>query len=165
MRLNDPKIDNLMKVENLTEDQLEIRAIEQRKASKTPRNKSKSKTRQPAGSIKTVETNYAEGVISLYQINQKGCMKKANEVSLHMNNRFQGSKDGNMTLTRSTDKKVFSIVNFDRYDSNDKFFNFHAWRMNLKTWLPHSGSYDALNEGLNQYYKKVINNFDKLESV
>jgi hypothetical protein len=92
-------------------------------------------------------------------------MKKINEVSLQMNHRFLCSQDGNMTLTRSTDKKVFSIVNFDMYDPNDKFFKFGAWRINLKPWLPHTGSLDALNEGLNQYYKKVINNFDKLISV
>jgi hypothetical protein len=51
-------------------------------------------------------------------------MKKINETSLNMNHRFQESKDGNMTLTRSTDKKVFSIVNFDKYDPNDKYFKF-----------------------------------------
>jgi hypothetical protein len=70
-----------------------------------------------------------------------------------------------MTLTRSTDKRVFSIVNFDNYDPNDKFFKFAAWKGNLKPWLPKTGSMEALNEGLNQYYKKVINNFDKLVSI
>jgi hypothetical protein len=56
-------------------------------------------------------------------------------------------------------------VNFDIYDPNDKFFKFGAWRVNLKPWLPQTGLMEALNEGLNQYYKKVINNFDKLISV
>ena len=69
------------------------------------------------------------------------------------------SKDGNMTLTRSTDKKVFSLVNFDKYDTLDKFFKLQAWKINLKHWLPTSGQMDLVNEGMNQYYKKVVNNF------
>ena len=92
-------------------------------------------------------------------------MKKVSETNVGMNHRFMDSKDGNMTLTRSTDKKVFSLVNFDKYDPNDKFFKLQAWKINLKKWLPHSGSLDQVNEGLNQYYKKVVNNFEKLVSV
>lgn len=82
-----------------------------------------------------------------------------------MNHRFVESKDGNMTLTRSTDKKVFSIVNFDKYEPNEKFFKLNAWRINLNKWLPHTGSMEKINEGLNQYYKKVVNNFERLISV
>lgn len=43
--LKDPKQTNLMKMENLSEAQLEQRAIEHRKLAKTPRNRSKSKGR------------------------------------------------------------------------------------------------------------------------
>ena len=68
-------------------------------------------------------------------------------------------------MTRSTDKKVFSIVNFDKFDPNDQFFKLQAWRINLKPLLPKSGTMDLLNEGLNKYYKKVVNNFEKLVSV
>ena len=92
-------------------------------------------------------------------------MKKVSETNLNMNHRFMDSKDGNMTLTRSTDKKVFSLVNFDKFDINDKFFKLQAWKINLKTWLPSSGSLDQVNEGLNLYYKKVVNNFERLVSV
>jgi hypothetical protein len=154
-----------MKVEKISESQLESRAIELKKQAKTPRSRSKTRSKPAHPATQAVETNYAEGIISLDQINLQGCMKKVNEVSIEMIRRFIPSKDGNMTLTRSTDKKVFSITNFDRYDPSDKFFLFQAWRINLKKWLPHSGSLDKLNEGLNQYFKKVVNNFEKLVQV
>ena len=68
-------------------------------------------------------------------------------------------------MTRSTDKKVFSIVNFDKYDPNDKFFKLQAWKINLKQYLPLSGQMLLVNEGLSQYFKKVVHNFEKLISV
>jgi len=68
MKLSDPKYGHLMKHENLSDELLEQRAIDQKKLSKTPRNRSKSKGRQ-SSAFKNVETNYAEGIISLYQIN------------------------------------------------------------------------------------------------
>jgi len=64
--LKDPKQTNLMKMENLSEAQLEQRAIEHRKLTKTPRNRSKSKGRQTSSSTKNVDTSYAEGILSLY---------------------------------------------------------------------------------------------------
>jgi len=55
-----------MKMENLSEAQLEQRAIEHRKLAKTPRNRSKSKGRQTSSNTKNVDTSYAEGILSLY---------------------------------------------------------------------------------------------------
>jgi hypothetical protein len=47
MKLSDPKNEKLMKVENISESQLEQRAIEQKKMSRTPRTRSRSKSKAP----------------------------------------------------------------------------------------------------------------------
>ena len=56
--------------------------------------------------------------------------------------------NGNMTLTRSRDKRVVSLVNFDRHDPFGDYFKLMAWTIKLKPW-PIS---QKLNNGLNEYF-------------
>jgi hypothetical protein len=59
-------------------------------------------------------------------------MIRLNETSVSMMGRkFYESKDGNMTLIRSTDKRCISLVNFEPDNSNDNFFKLLAWTIKL----------------------------------
>ena len=56
------------------------------------------------------------GIIALYKVTSSGGLKRMNEVNIQMGRNFFPSKDGNMTLTRSYDKRWISLVNFDKND-------------------------------------------------
>lgn len=59
-----------------------------------------------------------EGYVCLYKTNNKGGMQRLNQIETRMGRTFFKSINGNMTLTRSRDKRVVSMVNFDRNDPN-----------------------------------------------
>lgn len=65
-----------------------------------------------------------------------------------MGRNFSISKDGNMTLTRSRDKSLISLLNFDRQNQQGRFFKLLAWTVKLKP-IPVS---EVLNEALSKYY-------------
>ena len=76
-----------------------------------------------------------------------------------------------MTLTRSYDKRLISLLNFSQYDDEKNYFQLKAWTTKLDPW-PVSGDFKNLNQGLNDYYHKhmtpTANNrkhFNKLISV
>ena len=54
-----------------------------------------------------------EGFLAAYKVNNSGGMKRIGEVDIKMGRKFFPSKNGNMTLTRSYDKKLISLANFD----------------------------------------------------
>jgi hypothetical protein len=49
-----------------------------------------------------------------------------------MGRMFFASEKGNMVLTRSKDKKIISLTNFDPYDDHGKYFKIAAWTIKLK---------------------------------
>jgi hypothetical protein len=49
-----------------------------------------------------------------------------------MGRKFFSSENGNMVLTRSKDKKIISLTNFDPYDDHGKYFKIAAWTIKLK---------------------------------
>ena len=54
-----------------------------------------------------------------------------------MGRKFFPSKNGNMELTRSKDKKVVSLTNFDSNDSRGDYFKIKAWTSKLAVyWGP-----------------------------
>ena len=55
-----------------------------------------------------------------------------------------------MVLTRSTDKRIVSLVNFNRYDPDGEYFKMMAWTIKLKPWNISL----KLDQGLNEYYKQ-----------
>ena len=59
------------------------------------------------------EDMMAEAILALYKITKQGKMMRHNSITMSMGKKFFPSKNGNMTLTRSKDKKVISVVNFD----------------------------------------------------
>jgi len=66
-----------------------------------------------------------------------------------------------MKLTRSTDKKVFSLTRFDPNDSNGEYFHIKAWYSRLR---PFQIS-DKLNIGMNKFFDSIKENFSELVSV
>jgi hypothetical protein len=89
-------------------------------------NRSKAKgysTKKDQECLDQYETSYAEGILALYSITSRGQMRRKEEVKLNMSRRFIASSKGNMTITRSTDKNLVSIVNFDKYDVDEKYFH------------------------------------------
>ena len=66
-----------------------------------------------------------------------------------------------MMLTRSKDKKLISLVNFDLSDKNDKIFKVLAWSVKLVKY----DLSDKLNDGINAYFKDLKHTIDKLVEV
>jgi hypothetical protein len=48
-----------------------------------------------------------------------------------MGRKFFPSKNGNMVLTRSKDKKIISLTNFEKFHPNEEFFKIKAWTVKL----------------------------------
>ena len=64
------------------------------------------------------------------------------------------------------DKKLISIVNFDKFEPNSKYFHLCAWDLKLVPWLPPKVmSMEPLQTGLNKYYHKVIHQFKELIEI
>lgn len=88
-------------------------------------------------------------------------MQRVHEVSVKMGRKFFPSKNGNMMLTRSRDKKLISLVSFDRDNMYNDHFKVLAWTTKLR---PHPVSQE-LNDGLNSYFAGCSNTFDSLEEI
>lgn len=74
-----------------------------------------------------------EGIIALYKVSSKGTLQRLMQDSIVMDRRkFFPSQKGNMVLTRSKDKKIISLTNFDEFDANNEYFNIQAWTIKLK---------------------------------
>jgi hypothetical protein len=59
-----------------------------------------------------------EGMLVLYGVNDRGGLRRITETELKMGRKFKESRNGNMMLTRSKNKKLISLVNFDLLDRN-----------------------------------------------
>jgi len=114
-------------------------------------------------SIKKDDSKMVEAIIAFYKVTAIGGMQRINEVEVKMGRKFFPSQDGNMTLTRSKDKKIISLVNFNEKDKLGNFFKVLAWTCKLKAF----NISEKLNEGMNQYFRYIQkdNTFDKLVEV
>lgn len=66
-----------------------------------------------------------------------------------------------MTLTRSTDKRCISLVNFDFDNKNNEFFKLLAWTIKLVPFeIP-----EVINEALSNYYRDNFEFFHELVEV
>ena len=61
----------------------------------------------------SLEDQMVEGVIALYKVSPTGGMQRTSQVDLNMGKKFLPTGKGNMVLTRSKDKKIVSVTNFD----------------------------------------------------
>lgn len=102
-----------------------------------------------------------EGILALYRVNDKGQMRRILQSPLRMGRRFMKPANGNMTLTRSRDKKLVSIVNFDREDQTGQVFKIMAFTIRLQRYELD----DNLNQGLNNYYQRVKDTFCELIEI
>ena len=57
-----------------------------------------------------------DGVLALYKVTPMGGMQRRGEVDLNMGRQYFPAKNGNMVLTRSKDKKLVSVTNFNKKD-------------------------------------------------
>jgi branched-subunit amino acid aminotransferase/4-amino-4-deoxychorismate lyase len=78
-----------------------------------------------------------------------------------MGRKYFPAKNGNMVLTRSKDKKVISLVNFDRFDERGEYFKVLAWTNKLKMFSPND-HFERLNQGINDYFHEIKDTFDEL---
>ena len=76
-----------------------------------------------------------------------------------MGRKFFPSENGNMVLTRSKDKKVVSLTNFDPNDNCGEYFKTLAWTNKLKKFET-ADNFESLNNGMNAYYTRVKDSFD-----
>ena len=126
-----------------------------------------------------------EGFLAAYKVNNSGGMKRIGEVDIKMGRKFFPSKNGNMTLTRSYDKKLISLANFDKKaratTKNDEevdekknvpeYFKIKAWTSKLEAYYyglseeEFEKTDQRLHEEINYYYHKNCKTFDELVSV
>ena len=88
-------------------------------------------------------------------------MQRIHEVPIHMGRTYFPSKDGNMTLTRSKDSKLISLVNFNANEPHGDHFKIMAWTTKLVPFKINQ----ELNEGMNHYYATVKKNFDSMVEI
>jgi hypothetical protein len=105
-----------------------------------------------------------EGILAMYKINAQGGMQRHSEVDLNMGRSYFPSEKGNMMLTRSKDKKIISVTNFDKNDRNGEFFKILAWTNKLKKFET-PDSFELLQNGMNEYFASVKDSFDELVEV
>lgn len=110
------------------------------------------------------EPKMVEAILALYKVTPLGGMQRSNQVEVKMGRKFFTSENGNMVLTRSKDKKVVSLTNFDKNDENGEFFRILAWTNKLKKFET-ADEFQSLNLGLNQYYQRNKDTFDQLVEV
>ena len=105
--------------------------------------------------------------MAIYKVNAAGGMRRFAEVDVEMGRRFFSSQEGNMTLTRSYDKKLISLANFERNHVNKEYFKIKAWTTKLGAFKdPPSQykmkdsppfNYSQLNKGINEHFAKHVN--------
>lgn len=66
-----------------------------------------------------------------------------------------------MVLTRSKDRKLISLANFNQNDKNGEYFKLLAWDTKLK---PHYVSRE-LNDGISNYYATHKASFDSIVEI
>ena len=73
-------------------------------------------------------------MICLYKVTPSGGMKRIDEVPIKMGRNFVPTSKGNMVLVRSYDKRLISLVNYDKSDIEGNYFNVKAWTTKLEPW-------------------------------
>jgi hypothetical protein len=115
----------------------------------------------PNRTKKKKDMQMIEGIMVLYKVTPMGGLQRNIQTDVNMGRKFFKSENGNMVLTRSKDKKILSLTNFDRYDENEQFFKIQAWTIKLKPYTT-PDSFDKLHASLNRYFSLNMNNFDEL---
>ena len=111
-----------------------------------------------------VETTMVQPIIALYKVTSLGGLQRTNQTDVKMGRKFFPSLNGNMMLTRSKDKKVVSLTNFDRESTNGDYFKTLAWTIKLKVFET-ADEFELLNSGMNQYFNTIKDTFDELIEV
>ena len=115
-------------------------------------------------SSKKVNDQMIEGIVALYKVTSSGGLQRDVQDTVKMGRKFFPSKDGNMVLTRSKDKKIISLTNFDRYDEDGNYFKIRAWTTKLGKVAPED-NYRTLEHCMNMYFEKNRSTFDELIEV
>ena len=84
------------------------------------------------------------------------------EADVKIGRKFYPSEKGNMRLTRSSDRLIISLVNFDEFSKEGEFFKVCAWSPKTLQAIPVS---DKLNQGMNTYFRRVQDMFHELIEV
>lgn len=92
-----------------------------------------------------------EAILALYKVTPLGGMQRSNQVDVKMGRKFFVSENGNMVLTRSKDKKVVSLTNFDPQNGQGEYFKTLAWTNKLKKFET-ADEFELLNNGMSYYY-------------
>ena len=105
-----------------------------------------------------------EGVIALYKVSPMGGMQRSAQVEMNMGRKFLQAGKGNMVLTRSKDKKIVSVTNFDQDAPDGEYFKTLAWTSKLKPFLA-GEELRSLDEGMSTYFHKIKDAFVELIEV
>ena len=84
------------------------------------------------------------------------------ETDVRMGRKFMKPEGGNMKLTRSKDRRLISITNFEKDNMKGDFFRLYAWSTRMLRQIDVS---DRLRQSMNKFYSQCKFNFHELEEV
>lgn len=91
----------------------------------------------------------AQGILCLYTVNPEGGLMKRMETDVRMGRKFMKPKGGNMSLTRSKDRRLVSITNFEKDNAKGDYFRVYAWSTRMLRQVEVS---ERLRASMNRYY-------------
>lgn len=92
-----------------------------------------------------------QGILCQYIVNPEGGIMKQMETDVKMGRKFMKPQGGNMSLTRSKDRKLISITNFEKDNPNRDYFRMYAWSTKMFRQIEVSM---RLHFSMNNYYFK-----------
>lgn len=103
-----------------------------------------------------------QGILCQYVVNPEGGIMKQMETDVKMGRKFMKPQGGNMSLTRSKDRKLVSITNFEKDNPNKDYFRIYAWSTKIFRQIEVSM---RLHFSMNNYYFKNKEFFHELVEV
>ena len=104
----------------------------------------------------------AQGILCLYTVNPEGGLMKRMETDVRMGRKFMKPKGGNMSLTRSKDRRLISITNFEKDNPKGDCFRVYAWSTRMLRQVEVS---ERLRASMNGYYREQKAQFQELVEV
>lgn len=103
-----------------------------------------------------------QGILCQYIVNPEGGIMKHMETDVKMGRKFMKPQGGNMSLTRSKDRKLVSITNFEQDNPNGDYFRIYAWSTKMFRRIDVSA---RLHVSMNNYYFRNKECFHELVEV
>ena len=97
----------------------------------------------------SMPTQMFQPILCKYEVNAQGTMTKRCEIDVKMGRKLIKPHNGNMSLTRSRDRKTITLTNFEKNNDSGQYFKVFAWNAtNLKAFE----ITEEFHKAINRYY-------------